>query len=91
MQLEWLERVDTKLNDIRAEMESLEIEQNEQDKLLICAELKTIDKACAWLYERMYTQKDPASPGNHFVRSMQDRITQTEFVEQFKQSMISKL
>lgn len=51
------------------------------------AEEKTIEKACDWLYAHLYTRRDEQSPANHFVCSKQEMLTQTEFVEQFKQAM----
>lgn len=51
------------------------------------AEEKTIEKACDWLYAHLYTRRDEQSPANHFVCSKQEMLTQTEFVEQFKQSI----
>ena len=51
------------------------------------ADRTMIDKACDWLYAHLYTRRDEQSPANHFVRSKQEMLTQTEFVEQFKQAM----
>lgn len=49
--------------------------------------LVLINKACDWLYAHLYTRRDEQSPANHFVCSKQEMLTQTEFVESFKQAM----
>lgn len=48
---------------------------------------EAVNKACDWLYAHLYTRRDKQSPANHFVCSKQEMLTQTEFVEQFKQAM----
>lgn len=42
-----------------------------------------IDDACEWLYDRLYTR---ANGAEHYVAS-KEKITQSEFVEQFRKAL----